>query len=46
MIRCIVAIYVCIWHMFVVMSVVVAVWGSVGMFRPADVVYLCLVCIL
>ena len=23
---------VCIWHMFVFMSVVVIVWGSVGMF--------------
>ena len=23
---------VCIWHMFVSMSVVVTVWGSVGMF--------------
>ena len=23
---------VCIWHMFVFMSVVVTVWGSVGMF--------------
>ena len=22
----------CIWHMFVFMSVVVTVWGSVGMF--------------
>ena len=25
-------IYVCIWRMFVFMSVVVTVWGSVGMF--------------
>ena len=24
--------YVCIWHMFVSMSVVSTVWGSVGMF--------------
>ena len=24
--------YVCIWRMFVFMSVVVTVWGSVGMF--------------
>ena len=24
--------YVCIWHMFVFMSVIVTVWGSVGMF--------------
>ena len=23
---------ICIWHMFVFMSVVVIVWGSVGMF--------------
>ena len=30
--RCIETIYVCIWHMFVIMSVVVTVWGSVGMF--------------
>ena len=27
-----VEVYVCIWHMFVFMSVVVTVWGSVGMF--------------
>ena len=25
---------VCIWRMFVFMSVVVTVWGSVGMLRP------------
>ena len=25
-------IYVCIWRMFIFMSVVVTVWGSVGMF--------------
>ena len=30
--RCIETIYVCIWRMFVFMSVVVIVWGSVGMF--------------
>ena len=30
--RCLETIDVCIWHMFVVMSVVVIVWGSVGMF--------------
>ena len=30
--RCLETIDVCIWHMFVFMSVVVAVWGSVGMF--------------
>ena len=30
--RCLETIYVCIWHMFVFMSVVVTVWGSVGMF--------------
>ena len=29
--RCIVTIDVCIWRMFVFMSVVVIVWGSVGM---------------
>ena len=32
MARCLVIIDVCIWHMFVFMSVVVTVWGSVGMF--------------
>ena len=31
-IRCLETIDVCIWHMFVFMSVVVTVWGSVGMF--------------
>ena len=31
-VRCIETIYVCIWRMFVFMSVVVTVWGSVGMF--------------
>ena len=30
--RCIETIAVCIWRMFVFMSVVVTVWGSVGMF--------------
>ena len=30
--RCLETIDVCIWHMFVFMSVVVIVWGSVGMF--------------
>ena len=28
--RCLETIYVCIWRMFVLMSVVVIVWGSVG----------------
>ena len=30
--RCLETIDVCIWRMFVFMSVVVTVWGSVGMF--------------
>ena len=30
--RCLETIDVCIWHMFVFISVVVTVWGSVGMF--------------
>ena len=30
--RCLETIDVCIWSMFVFMSVVVTVWGSVGMF--------------
>ena len=30
--RCIETIDVCIWRRFVFMSVVVTVWGSVGMF--------------
>ena len=30
--RCLETIHVCIWRMFVFMSVVVTVWGSVGMF--------------
>ena len=29
--RCLEAIDVCIWYIFVFMSVVVTVWGSVGM---------------
>ena len=32
MARCLETIDVCIWRMFVFMSVVVTVWGSVGMF--------------
>ena len=31
-VRCLKTIDVCIWHMFVFMSVVVTGWGSVGMF--------------
>ena len=30
--KCLETIDVCIWRMFVLMYVVVAVWGSVGMF--------------
>ena len=30
--RCLETIEVCIWRMFVFMSIVVTVWGSVGMF--------------
>ena len=30
--RCLETMYVCIWRMFVFMSVVVTVWGSVVMF--------------
>ena len=30
--RCLETIDVCIWHMFDFMSVVVTVWGSLGMF--------------
>ena len=30
--RCIETIDICIWRMFVFMSVVMIVWGSVGMF--------------
>ena len=30
--RCLETIDVCIWRMFVFMSAVVTVWGSVGMF--------------
>ena len=29
--RCLETIYVCIWRMFIFMSVVVTVWGPVGM---------------
>ena len=31
-VRCLETIYVCIWRMCVFMSVVMIVWGSVGMF--------------
>ena len=30
--RCLETLDVCIWHMFVFMSVVVTLWGSVGMY--------------
>ena len=30
--RCLERIDVCVWHMFVFISVVVTVWGSVGIF--------------
>ena len=44
--RCLERIDVCIWRMFVFMSVVVTVWGSVGMFvvyRPLlKIVFFCL----
>ena len=30
--RCLKTVYVCIWRMFAFMSVVVTMWGSVGMF--------------
>ena len=36
--RCIETIYVCMWRMFVFMSVVVTVWGSAGMCCVAAVV--------
>ena len=36
--RCLPTIDVCIWRMFVFMSVVVTVWGCVGMFGVAAVV--------
>ena len=46
--RCLETIDVCIWCMFVFMSVVVIVWGSVGMFvvqRPLlKIVFLALEC--
>ena len=32
MTRCLETIDVCIWRMFIFMSVVMIVWGSVGMF--------------
>ena len=32
MARCLETIDVCIWYMFVFISVIVTVWGSVGMF--------------
>ena len=34
--RCLETLDVCIWRMFVFMSVVVTVWGSVGMFERAE----------
>ena len=37
-VRCLETIDVCIWRMFVLMSVVVTVWGSVGMFVLCSVV--------
>ena len=46
--RCLETIDVCIWRMFVFMSVVVIVWGSVEMFvvyRPLlEIVFLALEC--
>ena len=46
--RCLVTIDVCIWRKFVFMSVVVIVWGSVGMFvvyRPLlKIVFFALEC--
>ena len=30
--RCLETIHVCIWRMFVFMSVILTLWGSVGMF--------------
>ena len=30
--RCLETLDLCIWRMFVLMSIVVTVWGSVGMF--------------
>ena len=46
--RCLETIDVCIWRMFVFMSVVVTVWGSVGIFvvyRPLlKIVFLALEC--
>ena len=37
--RCLETIDVCIWRMFVFMSVVVTVWGSVGMFVGKDSIF-------
>ena len=37
--RCLETIDVCIWCMFVFMSVVVIAWGSVGMFVVKDSVF-------
>ena len=46
--RCLETIDVCIWHMFVFMSVVVTVWGSVGMIvvyrQLLKIVFLALEC--
>ena len=42
--RCIETIDVCIWRMFVFMSVVVTVWGSVEMFVVKNSVFLALEC--
>ena len=39
--RCLETIYVCIWCMFVFMSVVVTVWGSVGI-RACQIWQFCL----
>ena len=44
MATCIETIYVCIWRMFVFMSVVVTVWGSVGLFVVLKMVFLALGC--
>ena len=46
--KCLATIYVCMWRMFVCMSVVVTVWGSVGIFavsRPLlKIVFLTMEC--
>ena len=39
--RCLETIYVCIWHMFVFMSVVVTVWGLWECFLPWSVEVCC-----